>query len=157
MADAVERSKYLTAVAGLPAVSASPPPRQPVASKRYKPGYSRKVAAVIGINDYGIWPSLEGATPDAKRIAGSLRGMGFGVTEMYDGEATRERISPPRRARTPGTARSRAAARWSFCWRSPQGKSRSGRSFGGRSASRWTRLRLAVPGGDEWQRSAIRM
>jgi uncharacterized caspase-like protein len=75
---------------GPPPASASP--RQPVASKCYKPGYSRKAAAVIGINEYGIWPSLEGATPDAKRIAESLRGMGFGVTEVYDGEATRERI-----------------------------------------------------------------
>jgi hypothetical protein len=92
VANAVERSRYQTAVSGPPAVSSSPPPRQPVASKRYKPGYSRKVAAVIGINDYGVWPSLEGATPDAKRIAESLRGMGFGVTEVYDGEATRERI-----------------------------------------------------------------
>ena len=54
VANAVERSRYATAVAEPRAVSPSPSPRQPVASKRYKPGYSRKVAAVIGINDYGV-------------------------------------------------------------------------------------------------------
>ncbi len=71
------------------------PPLRPPPSDlrgRYAPGYGRRVAAVIGINDYAIWPSLEGATPDARAVGEALRRRGFEVVEIYDREATRERI-----------------------------------------------------------------
>jgi uncharacterized caspase-like protein len=63
-----------------------------VVSRRFKSGYGKRVAAVVGINEYAKWPRLEGATSDAKRVAETLRGLGFSVTEIYDEEATRERI-----------------------------------------------------------------
>ena len=57
------------------------------------PAYGRRVAAVIGINAYSGWPSLEGAVSDAQRVAAALRKRGFDeVVEIYDREATRERI-----------------------------------------------------------------
>ena len=40
-----------------------------VERKTYSPGYERRVAAVIGINDYREWPRLGGAVSDAKRTA----------------------------------------------------------------------------------------
>jgi len=59
----------------------------------YNPGYGRRVAAVIGINDYVSWPQLEGARADATRFAETLRGIGFDhVEEIYDRDASRERI-----------------------------------------------------------------
>jgi hypothetical protein len=59
----------------------------------YQPGYNRRVAAVIGINDYELWPELEGARDDARRFAQTLRDLGFDhVEEIYDREASRERI-----------------------------------------------------------------
>ena len=71
-----------------------PPLRPPPANlrARYRPGYQRRVAAVIGINDYAVWPALEGATPDARAVGDALRRRGFEVIEIYDREATRERI-----------------------------------------------------------------
>ncbi len=68
----------------------APPPER--ARARYGAGYERKVAAVIGINDYVSWPALEGATPDARAVAEALRESDFEVVEIYDGEATRGRI-----------------------------------------------------------------
>jgi len=61
-------------------------------SLEFAPGYEQKVAAVIGINDYERWPPLEGATLDAERVSAKLREKGFDVIELYDAEATRERI-----------------------------------------------------------------
>jgi hypothetical protein len=83
----------------------TPPPRsagsaqgglQPLpgaAGDVYGPTYGRRVAAVIGINRYEEWPQLEGARGDASRFAETLREIGFDhVEEIYDGEASRERI-----------------------------------------------------------------
>ncbi len=68
-------------------------PKSPRARKTYKPNYGRRVAAVIGINDYTYWPGLEGATGDAKRMAAKLRKLGFDdVIELYDRDATRAGI-----------------------------------------------------------------
>ena len=61
--------------------------------KNYKPGYSGRVAAVIGINDYNLWPPLTGAEPDARRVAAQLEELGFEtVLELYDKDATRDAI-----------------------------------------------------------------
>ncbi len=61
--------------------------------KTYKPGYGRRIAAVIGINDYFHWPTLTGARPDAERVAAKLADMGFDlVLELYDRDATRPAI-----------------------------------------------------------------
>jgi len=62
-------------------------------ARAYRPEYRRRVAAVIGINDYEHWPVLEGATSDARRVAAALRKMGFDdVIEIYDRQASRQRI-----------------------------------------------------------------
>jgi hypothetical protein len=83
------RSRRLTS-------SPRPPPAlrpEPVDPRtRYAPGYRRKVAVVIGINDYDAWPALEGAAADARAVAETLRARDFEVVEIYDGEATRSRI-----------------------------------------------------------------
>ncbi len=72
------------------ATRATPRPR---ASKRYSPGYERRIAAVIGVNDYRHWPKLSGARADAKKMAERLRALGFDdVLELYDGDATRRGI-----------------------------------------------------------------
>jgi len=63
------------------------------APKKYKPGYAKRVAAVIGINAYEKWPPLSGAAPDARRVAERLRALGFDpVLELYDAKATRDGI-----------------------------------------------------------------
>jgi TPR repeat protein len=55
--------------------------------------YDRRVAAVVGIDDYRSWPALEGAKRDARRVAETLRKQGFDeVIEIYDEEATRTRM-----------------------------------------------------------------
>jgi hypothetical protein len=55
--------------------------------------YSRKVAVVIGIDRYASWPRVNGAADDARRVAAHLRATGFDpVIEIYDAEATRERL-----------------------------------------------------------------
>ncbi len=55
--------------------------------------YDKRVAVVIGIDDYETWPALEGAKRDALRVAASLRELGFDeVIELHDSEATRSRI-----------------------------------------------------------------
>jgi hypothetical protein len=60
---------------------------------RYDALYHRRVATVVGINEYAHWPRLEGAVSDASRVAESLRNRGFDeVIEIYDGDATREQI-----------------------------------------------------------------
>lgn len=62
-------------------------------AKNYRPGYARRVAAVIGVNDYQHWPRLRGAQPDARKMAARLRELGFDeVLELYDREATRGAI-----------------------------------------------------------------
>lgn len=69
---------------------ATPAPRRPAS---FGPAYARRVAAVIGIDRYRHWPSLEGARADAERFAATLRAQGFDeVIEVYDEEATRARI-----------------------------------------------------------------
>lgn len=61
--------------------------------KTYKPGYTKRIAAVIGINDYKYWPPLTGAEPDARRVAEQLKKLGFEtVLELYDEDATRDGI-----------------------------------------------------------------
>ncbi|MFT5444794.1 MAG: hypothetical protein ACI8W3_003853 [Myxococcota bacterium] len=61
--------------------------------KTYKPGYTKRIAAVIGINDYNYWPPLTGAAPDARRVAEQLKKLGFEtVLELYDEDATRDGI-----------------------------------------------------------------
>lgn len=61
-----------------------------VARARYPASYPRRVAVVIGVSRYEQWPSLEGAAGDARRVADTLRELGFDqVIERYDGEATR--------------------------------------------------------------------
>ncbi|MCH7870032.1 MAG: ankyrin repeat domain-containing protein [Myxococcales bacterium] len=61
--------------------------------KHYKPGYTGRIAAVIGINDYDRWPPLSGAKPDARRVAAQLKKLGFDpVLELYDKQATRNGI-----------------------------------------------------------------
>ena len=55
--------------------------------------YGRRIAVVIGINDYRRWPDLEGARRDSQRMAEELRAQGFDeVIEVYDREATRARM-----------------------------------------------------------------
>ncbi len=80
--------------------SYTPPP--PQASRRRKPVtiqagdgrlYSKRVAVVIGINEYKHWPSLTGASNDGRRVAQFLRDEGWDeVIEIYDDEATRRRM-----------------------------------------------------------------
>ncbi len=63
------------------------------ARKTYRPGYRRRVAAVIGINEYIHWPPLSGAKPDAEKVADRLRELGFDqVFQLYDRQATRRGI-----------------------------------------------------------------
>jgi hypothetical protein len=57
------------------------------------PDYGRRVAVVIGINEYAHWPVLEGAASDARRVANEFRRFGFDeVIELYDREGTRTAI-----------------------------------------------------------------
>ncbi len=64
-----------------------PPPRE------YGPGYARRLAVVVGIDAYREWPPLAGAAADARRVAATLRGLGFDeVHEVYDEDATRAAI-----------------------------------------------------------------
>ena len=59
----------------------------------YKPGYGRRLAAVVGITDYGTRSRLPAARNDARRVAARLRELGFDeVLELYDRAATRQRI-----------------------------------------------------------------
>ena len=61
--------------------------------KTYKPGYTGRIAAVIGVNNYSKWPPLTGAEPDARRVAAQLRKLGFDpVLELYNEQATRAAI-----------------------------------------------------------------
>ncbi len=61
-------------------------------SQEFSPGYEHQIAAVIGINDYEKLAPLEGARADAEHVAERLRKRGFEVIELYDGDATRDRI-----------------------------------------------------------------
>jgi hypothetical protein len=57
------------------------------------PLYSRRVAVVVGIDEYAEWPALTGAANDARRMARFLRESGFDeVIEVYDAEATRRNL-----------------------------------------------------------------
>jgi hypothetical protein len=111
-----EKPKDLPAFAGSPTppsqpryAPAPPPPPQPAYQpppERRAPApppamaaipraklYSKRVAVVVGINEYQQWPSLSGAASDGRRMAEFLRGEGFDeVIEVYDGEATRRRM-----------------------------------------------------------------
>ncbi len=62
-------------------------------AKTYRPGYARRIAAVIGVNDYKYWPALSGARNDAEKVAARLKELGFDeVFELYDKKATRGAI-----------------------------------------------------------------
>jgi len=66
--------------------------------------YDHKVAVVIGINKYNPWPGLEFAVNDAKSIRDKLTKMGYDkIIELYDREATRERILRILADELPGT------------------------------------------------------
>ena len=55
--------------------------------------YSKRVAVVIGINDYTYWPNLSGASGDGQRMARYLRESGWDeVIELYDKDATRRNM-----------------------------------------------------------------
>lgn len=57
------------------------------------PLYGRSIAAVIGIDDYEVWPPLSAAVADARSVADYFRGQGFDeVIEILDRDATRESI-----------------------------------------------------------------
>jgi hypothetical protein len=77
-----------------PSAAPAPPARVPPApGVEYEDFYSRQVAVVVGIDQYASWPTLTGATSDARRMAEYLRSSGFDqVIEIYDGEATRQRL-----------------------------------------------------------------
>lgn len=80
-------------ITGLPPSPGLPQEILEMKRKTYRPGYARRVAAVIGINDYREWPRLGGAVSDAKRTAAALRQLGFDtVFELYDRDATRSGI-----------------------------------------------------------------
>ena len=83
-----------TAARPPPSAGVSRPGRRAAPEKRtYRPGYEKRVAAVIGVNDYVSWPRLTGARPDAEKVAERLRQLGFEtVLELYDREATRGAI-----------------------------------------------------------------
>lgn len=62
-------------------------------AREYESGYRRRVAVVIGVDDYRSWPPLEGAVNDARHVRRTLEAIGFDeVQSHYDGHATRERI-----------------------------------------------------------------
>ena len=90
---AARRAEDAGKAAGLPVGNVPIPSARPQATRVYRPGYARRVAAVIGVNDYTHWPPLDGARSDAEKVAARLRGLGFDeVLELYDGAATREAI-----------------------------------------------------------------
>jgi len=79
--------------------------RGSVRRDRYRPGYRRRVAAVVGIDAYVHWPPLSGAA-DARRVAERLRGLGFDeVLELYDADVTRQGLLDLLGRRLPETVR----------------------------------------------------
>ncbi len=55
--------------------------------------YSRRVAVVVGIDQYKHWPALQGARTDGRNVAQRFREIGFDdVTEIYDRQASRTGI-----------------------------------------------------------------
>ncbi|MFK7897780.1 MAG: ankyrin repeat domain-containing protein [Myxococcota bacterium] len=78
----------------LPESNAGAPSARPrLPAKTYRPGYARRIAAVIGVNDYQYWPALSGARGDAEKVSARLKGLGFDeVFELYDQDATRGAI-----------------------------------------------------------------
>jgi len=59
----------------------------------YSSGYRKRVAALIGINDYTKCQKLEGAVRDAHRLKNALTRIGFNhFLELYDKDATRQNI-----------------------------------------------------------------
>jgi hypothetical protein len=101
-----EQKRTSGATASRPPSSAGLPPRrarESQAKRTYRPGYQRRVAAVIGVNDYVHWPRLSGARPDAEKVAERLRGLGFEpVLELYDRQATRGAILELLGSKLPG-------------------------------------------------------
>jgi hypothetical protein len=60
---------------------------------KYKPGYRKSWAVLIGINEYQQWPRLQYAVNDARAIEKLVRGLGFDeVITVLDREATQQRI-----------------------------------------------------------------
>jgi hypothetical protein len=73
---------------------APPPPRRTHAGA-VDPGqyYSKRVAVVVGVDQYEAWPTLTGARADAERMARHLRASGFDeVIEVYDEDASRRKL-----------------------------------------------------------------
>lgn len=96
--EAVKQARRARSTQGRPPAPPSgnteavPRPREQ-ATRIYRPGYARRVAAVIGVNDYADFPRLAGARSDAEKVASRLRALGFDeVMELYDREATREAV-----------------------------------------------------------------
>ncbi len=56
--------------------------------------YGKQYAVVIGINDYqnSRWPDLSYARRDAESMAAYLKGQGYTVHALYDGQATHKAI-----------------------------------------------------------------
>ena len=68
----------------------------------YASGYARRLAIVIGIDAYVDFPDVEGGAGDARAVASALRRRGFDrIVELYDGDATRERILATLAAQSP--------------------------------------------------------
>jgi uncharacterized caspase-like protein len=60
---------------------------------KYKAGYRKSWAVLIGINEYQRWPKLQYAVNDARAIEKLVRGLGFDeVITVLDQEATQQRI-----------------------------------------------------------------
>jgi hypothetical protein len=59
---------------------------------KYATGYARRLAVVVGIDDYALFPPLEGAVSDAHAVAETLRSRQFDVIELYDREASKQRL-----------------------------------------------------------------
>jgi hypothetical protein len=65
----------------------------PMGTAKYKAGYRKSWAVLIGINEYQRWPKLQYAVNDARAIEKLVRGLGFDeVITVLDQEATQQRI-----------------------------------------------------------------
>jgi hypothetical protein len=96
IADRAKRQREVAAAVApsvAPRSAPAPAPKPAAAAIDASRFYSRRVAVVVGIDEYESWPSLGGARSDAQRMAEHLRGAGFDeVLEIYDGDASRRGI-----------------------------------------------------------------
>jgi uncharacterized caspase-like protein len=82
----------MAAVAGIPE-EATPLGRSQEPVERYGSGYAKRIAVVVGIDQYQRWPSIEGAVRDARLMKARLEELGFDdVREVLDTQATRSEI-----------------------------------------------------------------